>query len=76
MSGGSPRGSPRPQPPAERGCPYLHDALDVAVALGEVHGAQTRGALAVLHVRAEHRAGALSLPTDDTAHGGLQAAHG
>lgn len=75
MSGGSSRGSPSPHPPGEKGSPHLHDALDVAVPLGEVHGAQTRGALAVLHVRAEHRAGALSLPTDDTAHGGLRAAH-
>lgn len=32
----------------------LHDALDVAVQLGEVHGAQTCGTLAVLHGCADH----------------------
>lgn len=66
-----------PEDDLGEGCPaarvvddVLHDALDVAVPLGEVHGAQTRSALAVLHVRAEHGAGALSLPTDDAAHSG------
>ena len=64
-------------PPARTGSPHLHDALDVAVSLSEVHRSQTRSALAVLDVRAEHRAGALSLPTDDAAHGGcLEAAYG
>ncbi|KAF5922051.1 hypothetical protein HPG69_000838 [Diceros bicornis minor] len=73
---GIPAGRPvsRPTPAA---APHLHDALDVAVPLGEVHGAQTSGALAVLHVRAEHGAGALPLPPDHAAHGGsLEAAHG
>lgn len=46
----------------------LHDALDVPVPLGEIHGAQTCGTLAVLHVRAEHGGGTLPLPTDPAAH--------
>lgn len=72
---GVPGGRLIPPPAADR-APYLHDALDVAVPLGEVHGAQTRGSFAVLHVRAEHGAGALPLPTDHAAHGGsLGAAH-
>lgn len=76
MSGRSLAGCPV-SPPARAGSPHLHDALDVAVPFGEVHGSQTRSSLAVLHVRAEHRAGALSLPTDYAAHGGgLEAAYG
>lgn len=71
-----PAGRPTP-PPAPARAPNLHDALDVAVSLGEVHGAQTGGALSVLHMRAEHGPGALPLPTDHAAHrGGLGAAHG
>lgn len=73
--GGSPiRAAP---PPASARTSHLHDALDVAVSLGEVHRAQTGGAFSVLHVRAEHGAGALPLPTDHAAHGGgLEVAHG
>lgn len=58
-----------PFPPAPASVPHLDDALDVAVPLSEIHGAQARGAFTVLHVRAEHRPGALPLSTDHTAHG-------
>lgn len=71
-----PAGRPAP-PPVPAHSPNLHDALDISVSLGEIHGAQARGAFSVLHMCAEHRAGALSLPTDHAAHGGgLKAAHG
>lgn len=56
----------RPRPP------YLDDALDVAVALGEVHGPQLGRALAVLHVGTEHGPGAFALPADHAAHGVLR----
>lgn len=63
--------------PAPACAPHLHDALDVAVSLREVHGAKTRGALAVFHVRAEHGAGAFPLPTNYAAHdGSLGEPHG
>lgn len=74
---GSQRDDPYPHPPDPASAPHLHYSLDVAVPLGEVHGAQTRGALAVFHVRAEHGPGALPLSTDHAAHGGrLGKAHG
>nr|XP_058909967.1 phospholysine phosphohistidine inorganic pyrophosphate phosphatase isoform X6 [Kogia breviceps] len=47
----------------------LHDTLGAAMLLGNVHGAQRRGVLSVLHLHAERGAGALPLPTDPAAHG-------
>lgn len=71
-----PAGRPAP-PPVPAHAPNLHDALDISVSLGEIHGAQARGAFSVLHMCAEHGAGALPLPTYHAAHGGgLEAAHG
>lgn len=57
-------------PAADR--PYLDDALDVAVSLGEVHGAELGRALPVLHVGAEDGARALPLSADHSAHGALR----
>lgn len=61
-----------PPEPGTRGRPYLDDALDVAVPLGEVHGAQLGRALPVLHVGPEHGARAFPLPADDATHGVLR----
>lgn len=62
-----------PQPPSATPRPYLDDALDVAVPLGEVDGAELGRALPVLDVGAEHGPGALPLASDDAAHGALRA---
>lgn len=51
---------------------YLHDALDVAMPLGEVDGAELGRALPVLHVGAEDGARTLPLAPDDAAHGALR----
>lgn len=56
-----------------RARPYLDDALDVPVPLGEVDGAELGRALPVLHVGAEDGAGALPLAPDHAAHGALRA---
>lgn len=61
-----------PPEPGTRCRPYLDDALDVAVPLGEVHGAQLGRALPVLHVGPEHGARAFPLPADDATHGALR----
>jgi hypothetical protein len=48
----------------------LHDALDIAVALGRVERAVRGRALAVRDVRLEDGARALALAADDATHGG------
>ncbi|XP_074392285.1 uncharacterized protein LOC141728291 [Zonotrichia albicollis] len=73
QSRGSGARPPVPEAPEQRrgARPYLDDALDVPVPLGEVHGAELGRALPVLHVGTEHGARAFPLPADDAAHGAL-----
>ena len=45
----------------------LNNVFEVALPLCEGHGVRMHGAPVVFHVRVEHRAGALPLPSDHAA---------